>query len=519
MGRVFGPRQADARYWKRDDELPLLPGPQGDQGPEGAVGAQGEQGFQGDAGPQGVQGHQGEVGAQGSKGDTGDQGPQGSQGHQGAVGEQGPQGVQGSQGHQGDVGQQGSQGHQGDPGADSFVPGPQGAKGDQGPQGAAGADGAQGSQGVAGEQGVPGVKGDQGDQGDAGPQGADGTQGSQGHQGNQGYQGANGATGAQGNPGADSEILTFSTTTADADPGIGQVRFNNATYANVTQIFLDDSNGNGDIRDWVAGLAGSSSAVKAILAFRRMNGFETNWVKFRLTGVIQATGYSKLQVTYLDHVGTLNTTANNTLFSVTLVGDKGDQGAQGDAGPQGPDGAQGAEGSQGPKGEQGDPGADSVVPGPQGEPGDQGPQGSQGNQGAQGADGAQGTQGAQGAQGAQGPAEGSFEIVIDGGGQAIAPGVVYDFEVPFDVTILSAKLTADQAGSIVIDLWKDSYENYPATVEDSVCASAKPTLSSALKSEDLTLTGWTKTWTKGEWVRVSVDSATTVTRVTLSLRF
>ena len=91
-------------------------------------------------------------------------------------------------------------------------------------------------------------------------------------------------------------------------------------------------------------------------------------------------------------------------------------------------------------------------------------------------------------------------------------------EVPFDCTINRATLVADQTGSIVIDIWKDTYANFPPVDADSITASAPPTLSSAVKSQDSTLTGWTTTITTGDILRFNVDSITTITRVTLSLK-
>ncbi|HVY85366.1 MAG TPA: DUF2793 domain-containing protein [Caulobacterales bacterium] len=112
----------------------------------------------------------------------------------------------------------------------------------------------------------------------------------------------------------------------------------------------------------------------------------------------------------------------------------------------------------------------------------------------------------------------AIAFVIDGGGSAIATGVKGNLMIPFDCTIASATLLADQSGSIVIDIWKDDYANYPPTSADSIVASAKPTLSSAAKSQDTTLTGWTTSISAGQTLRFNVDSATTVTRVTLLLK-
>lgn len=111
-----------------------------------------------------------------------------------------------------------------------------------------------------------------------------------------------------------------------------------------------------------------------------------------------------------------------------------------------------------------------------------------------------------------------FEFVIDGGGSAITTGEKGHLEVPFDCTITAVTMLADQSGSIVIDVWKDTYANYPPTNADSITASATPTISSAVKSQDTTLTGWTTSLTAGDILAFNVDSVTNITRVTISLK-
>lgn len=109
-------------------------------------------------------------------------------------------------------------------------------------------------------------------------------------------------------------------------------------------------------------------------------------------------------------------------------------------------------------------------------------------------------------------------FVIDGGGAPITTGVKGDVHIPFACTIQEATLLADQTGSIVVDIWKDTYTAYPPTVADSITASAKPTLSSAIKSTNTTLTGWTTAIPADSTLRYNVDSVSTVTRVTVSLK-
>lgn len=101
----------------------------------------------------------------------------------------------------------------------------------------------------------------------------------------------------------------------------------------------------------------------------------------------------------------------------------------------------------------------------------------------------------------------------------VSTGVKFDLEMPFAGSFSAARLLADQTGSIVVDLWKNSYPNLPPTVADTICASAKPTINSEIKSQDTTLTGWTTDFDVGDVVRVNVESASTLTRATLALRF
>ncbi len=111
-----------------------------------------------------------------------------------------------------------------------------------------------------------------------------------------------------------------------------------------------------------------------------------------------------------------------------------------------------------------------------------------------------------------------IEVVIDGGGATITTGIKVDIEIPFACTINRVTMLADQSGSIVVDIWKDTYANYPPVVGDSITASAKPTITTALKSQDSTLTGWTTSITAGDTLRFNVDSVTTIQRVLVSLK-
>jgi len=116
--------------------------------------------------------------------------------------------------------------------------------------------------------------------------------------------------------------------------------------------------------------------------------------------------------------------------------------------------------------------------------------------------------------------EGSIVYIIDGGGTDITTGLKGFIEAPFNGSITSVRLFADVAGSIVIDIWKDTYANYDPTVSqvgDSIVSLTPPTLASAFKSQDTTLDGWTTQFSKGDIFYFNVNSAATVTRVTISM--
>jgi hypothetical protein len=116
------------------------------------------------------------------------------------------------------------------------------------------------------------------------------------------------------------------------------------------------------------------------------------------------------------------------------------------------------------------------------------------------------------------PRTGSISLIIDGGSAVITTGLKGYLEIPFACTIQAVTLLADQTGSIVIDIWKDTYVNYPPVVGDTITAAAKPTITTAIKSQDTTLTGWTTAITAGDILAFNVNSAAVVTKVTLSLK-
>lgn len=112
---------------------------------------------------------------------------------------------------------------------------------------------------------------------------------------------------------------------------------------------------------------------------------------------------------------------------------------------------------------------------------------------------------------------GSFGITIDGGGAVITTGLKGFIEIPYSGTITRWTILSDVAGSCVIDLWKDTYANFPPTSGDTITGSAKPTLTSAVKAQSSTLTGWTTAVTAGDIIAFNIDSVSISTRINLSI--
>ena len=79
---------------------------------------------------------------------------------------------------------------------------------------------------------------------------------------------------------------TFDTSTTDADPGSGDLRLNNGTYASATAIYIDDADADGgstatDVQTW----GGSDSTIKGFLHITDMNDI-TTYARFKITAAV-----------------------------------------------------------------------------------------------------------------------------------------------------------------------------------------------------------------------------------------
>src|SRR6185437_5546456 len=125
----------------------------------------------------------------------------------------------------------------------------------------------------------------------------------------------------KGDPGG--VVFHFVTSTADADPGAGGVAFNNATLANVTEVFVDNAEAGGNpIASWIVSFGSAPSTNKGVLIFQDV--VPGTFAIFMVTGpVVTASGYNKVPVSYIS--GTAAPAAGDRLTTIFApAGTKGD---------------------------------------------------------------------------------------------------------------------------------------------------------------------------------------------------
>jgi len=116
----------------------------------------------------------------------------------------------------------------------------------------------------------------------------------------------------------------------------------------------------------------------------------------------------------------------------------------------------------------------------------------------------------------------AIPFVIDGGGAVIATGIAAgDIPIPRPLHLYGWEVLADQSGAIVVDVWADTYANYPPTDADSIAGTDEPEIvASGTKAQNLNIAGgtqWTVDLAAGQRLRFNVDSVTSITYATIIL--
>lgn len=113
----------------------------------------------------------------------------------------------------------------------------------------------------------------------------------------------------------------------------------------------------------------------------------------------------------------------------------------------------------------------------------------------------------------------SIHVTI-GSGQAVpTTGIKGYLEVPFNARVIRWTLMADVSGSAQIDIWKDTYANFPPTNADSIVgAGTEPYLSAEQNRQD-TAPDWDQlTLNEGDILVFNLDSVTTCKQLDLDIK-
>jgi hypothetical protein len=113
----------------------------------------------------------------------------------------------------------------------------------------------------------------------------------------------------------------------------------------------------------------------------------------------------------------------------------------------------------------------------------------------------------------------NVQVGFDGGGVALSGTLTRCSTVSYAGTITEATIIADLSGSATIDVRTVAYSSYTGPSSAStITASATPALSSAIKYQDTTLSGWTTSLAANTVVCFVLTSPSTVTWLSASIR-
>jgi hypothetical protein len=113
----------------------------------------------------------------------------------------------------------------------------------------------------------------------------------------------------------------------------------------------------------------------------------------------------------------------------------------------------------------------------------------------------------------------AIHFTLDGSGSAITTGAKSWVRVPFACTLTGWELTVDTSATITIDVWKDTYANYPPDNADAIPGAEKePAITAAIKAQDTDITDWaTDDIAAGDYIKINVDANDNATKAYLTL--
>ena len=117
---------------------------------------------------------------------------------------------------------------------------------------------------------------------------------------------------------------TYSTTTADADPGTGVIRFNNGTLSSATAAYMDDTDANSvDVSTYLLTWDDSSTTSNRGTVKMVKSGTPSTYALYNITGAsTDASGYVKLALTHVASNGSFSN-SDTVIIHNTRTGDTG----------------------------------------------------------------------------------------------------------------------------------------------------------------------------------------------------
>jgi len=105
---------------------------------------------------------------------------------------------------------------------------------------------------------------------------------------------------------------------------------------------------------------------------------------------------------------------------------------------------------------------------------------------------------------------------FDGGGVAVAVGAELEIRVEQGFTITGWFIIANQSGSIEIDVWVDTFANFPPTVADTITGGSPPDIVSSDKGSG-GVGGWATAVNDGDVLKFHVNSVSGIQRCSVYL--
>ena len=120
---------------------------------------------------------------------------------------------------------------------------------------------------------------------------------------------------------------------------------------------------------------------------------------------------------------------------------------------------------------------------------------------------------------------GGLTMILDNGGTAFSSGTgcssgsLIGFEWPFSGSLQTATVITDNASNVEIQLWKDTFANWPPASTANICGTSPLRTASAKTLQVTTLTTWTACFAAGDWIVPRVIGCSGPTKAFLALRY